>query len=73
MTSAHVAFLELFCDSGCSVWNEYRSDNVLSSVLRGICGTIGLPMCLTVCAICVVLGIIAFFKKRKTRVLTGAV
>lgn len=61
MTSALIAFLELFCDSGCSVKNKYWSDNVLSNVLRGICGRVGLPMCLTVCAICVVLGIIAFF------------
>lgn len=61
MTSVHIAFLELFCDSGCSVKNEYSSGNVLSNVLRGICGRFGLPMCLTVCAICVVFGIIAFF------------
>lgn len=41
--------------------NENRSDNVLSAVLKGICEEVGLPMCLTLCVICVVLGTTAFF------------
>lgn len=60
VTSANIAFLvilwfSVFCEEW--VWN----DNVLSNVLRGICDGVGLPMCLTVCAICIVLSIIPFF------------